>query len=79
MAYKRKTEEVLIGSNGLPVGLVGIPELAKFFGVHGVTIHRWVADGRLPKPFRDLSKRQVWQWQDIHSLIEQLKSQAAPV
>lgn len=78
MTYKRKTEEVLMGSNGQPVGLVGIPELARYFGVHCVTIHRWIADGRLPRPFRDLSKRQVWQWQDIQNLIEQMKNQSAP-
>ena len=79
MSYKRKAEAVLLGSDGRPVGLVGIPELAKYFGVHGVTIHRWIADGRLPKPFRNLSNRQVWQWEEIHNLIEQMKTKTAPV
>lgn len=76
MAYKRKTEDVMMGGRGLPVGIVGVPGLAQYFGVHCATITRYVADGRLPKPFRDLSNRWAWRWEDIHALIEQIKKQS---
>lgn len=78
MAYKRKDGEILVGSDGRPIGLVSIPELAKFFNVHPVTIRRWVSSKRLPQPFSGVQGYPVWQWQDINNLVEQLKNQSAP-
>jgi predicted DNA-binding transcriptional regulator AlpA len=77
MGYKRKADDVMVGSNGRPVGVVGIPELSRYMGVHCATIIRCIADGRLPQPFRDLRNRRVWRWEDINALIEKMRAQSA--
>lgn len=30
---------------------ISVPDVAKWLGVHSCTVRRWVAEGRMPKPF----------------------------
>ena len=58
--------------NGIPKGYIGVNELCEWFGKSKKTIYQMVAEGRLPKPFKD-GKLNIWDRKEIKSILEYAK------
>ena len=54
---------------GVPRGYYGIKDLSELFGKSSRTIYQMIAEGRLPKPFKD-GRRNIWDKKKIDNWLE---------
>ncbi len=43
-------------------------DIRRIFGVTDMTIHRWIKDGKLPKPIK-MGRIRYWKKEDVDSIV----------
>ncbi len=54
------------------IGLVRVKQILTIIPVGASTWHRWVREGKAPKPFKLSENTTVWKAEDIHAFVEKM-------